>query len=386
MLGVPRADPLRGCIASANAAVPLIHAAAVRLEHVAKRYGDHLAVDDVSLEIEAGRFVTLLGPSGSGKTTLLMIMAGFTQPSAGAVFAGARDITRVPPERREFGMVFQGYALFPNMTVVENIAFALKLRKMDKASIAREVNRMLDTVRLTALGDRLPRELSGGQQQRVALARALIFKPKVLLLDEPLSALDKKLRAGLQEELRDLHQRLGTTFIFVTHDQDEALSMSDEIVIINRGRIVQRGSPKDLYDRPASHFVADFLGRSNFIDGTIAAIEKETLVCSVGPHSFHQAIARGSAIGAVGDKVLIGLRPEKMALSGSQPSGSDNHLRAEVTKTTYEGADHHVRVATDIGGMQVVVPAWRSPIEPKPGANVWLSWPKDASVVLRDDR
>ena len=245
---------------------------------------------------------------------------------------------------------------------------------------------MLDTVRLTALGGRLPRELSGGQQQRVALARALIFKPKVLLLDEPLSALDKKLRAGLQEELRDLHQRLGTTFIFVTHDQDEALSMSDEIVIINRGRIVQRGSPKDLYDRPASHFVADFLGRSNFIDGSIAAIEQETLVCSVGAHRFKQAVARGTATGAVGDKVLIALRPEKLELSGSEPAGAGNHLRAEVTKTTYEGADYHVRVATDIGAMQVVVPAWRTAIEPAPGSQVWLSWAQDASVVLRDDR
>ena len=359
---------------------------AVRLERVAKRYGDHLAVDDISLEVEAGRFLTLLGPSGSGKTTLLMMLAGFVQPTAGAIFAGAQDITRVPPERREFGMVFQGYALFPNMTVADNIAFALRIRNVDKATVSREVDRMLDTVRLTALGGRLPRELSGGQQQRVALARALIFKPKVLLLDEPLSALDKKLRAGLQEELRDLHQRLGTTFIFVTHDQDEALSMSDEIVIINRGRIVQRGSPKELYDRPASHFVADFLGRSNFIDGSIAAIENETLVCSVGAHRFKQAIARGSMTFAVGDKVLIALRPEKLELSDAEPTSAGNHLRAEVTKVTYEGTDYHVRVATDIGAMQVVVPAWRNAIEPAPGSQVWLSWAPDASVVLRDDR
>jgi putative spermidine/putrescine transport system ATP-binding protein len=360
--------------------------AAVRLERVAKRYGDHLAVDGISLEIEAGRFVTLLGPSGSGKTTLLMMMAGFVQPTSGAIYAGDRDITRVPPERREFGMVFQGYALFPNMTVAENIGFALRIRKTEKAVVAREVERMLDTVRLTSLGGRLPRELSGGQQQRVALARALIFNPTVLLLDEPLSALDKKLRAGLQEELRDLHQRLGTTFIFVTHDQDEALSMSDEIVIINRGHIVQRGSPKDLYDRPASHFVADFLGRSNFIDGTIAAVEGEAIVCSVGPNRFHQAVARGTPIGAVGNKVVIGLRPEKMTLSGTEPVDVSNRLRAEITKATYEGADYHVRVTTDIGSMQVVVPVWRSAIEPAAGSRVWLSWSSDASVMLHDDR
>ena len=360
--------------------------AAVRLERVGKRYGDHVAVDDISLEIEAGRFVTLLGPSGSGKTTLLMMMAGFVQPTSGAIYAGDRDITRVPPERREFGMVFQGYALFPNMTVAENIGFALRIRKMDKHAVAREVERMLDTVRLTSLGGRLPRELSGGQQQRVALARALIFHPKVLLLDEPLSALDKKLRAGLQEELRELHQRLRTTFIFVTHDQDEALSMSDEIVIVNRGRIMQRGSPKVLYDRPASHFVADFLGRSNFIDGTIAATTVESIAYRVGDHRFEQAIAPGSAVDGASTAILIGLRPEKIALSMTKPAGSGNHLRAEVTKATYEGAAYHVRVSTDIGAMQVVVPAWRSLFEPAPGSPAWLSWPSDASVILRDDR
>ncbi len=359
---------------------------AVRLDRVAKRYGEHLAVDDISLEIEAGRFVTLLGPSGSGKTTLLMMMAGFVEPTSGAIYAGAHDITRLPPEHRDFGMVFQGYALFPNMTVAENIGFALRLRKIDKPTISREVDRMLETVRLTSLGGRLPRELSGGQQQRVALARALIFKPKVLLLDEPLSALDKKLRAGLQEELRDLHERVGTTFIFVTHDQDEALSMSDEIVIINRGRIVQRGAPKHLYDRPASHFVADFLGRSNFIEGRVTAIDGPTIACSVGSYRFDQAIASGSATGRVGDAVLIGLRPEKTLLSIDEPADNGNRIRGVVSKTTYEGADYHVRVATDIGPMQAVVPAGRSASAPEPGSAVWLSWPTDASVVLRDDR
>ena len=359
---------------------------AVRLQGVAKRYGDHLAVDDVSLDIEAGRFVTLLGPSGSGKTTLLMMIAGFAQPTAGRIFNGTQDITHLAPERREFGMVFQGYALFPNMTVAENIAFALRIRKVGKTAVAREVERMLDTVRLTSLGGRFPRELSGGQQQRVALARALIFHPKVLLLDEPLSALDKKLRAGLQEELRDLHRRLGTTFVFVTHDQDEALSMSDEIVIVNRGRIVQRGSPKVLYDRPASHFVADFLGRSNFIDGTVAAATNESMAYRVGEHRFEQAIVSGSGVGGASTAILIGLRPEKIALSMNRPTGPGNHLHAEVTKATYEGAAYHVRVSTDIGAMQVVVPAWRSVFEPAPGSPVWLSWPSDASVILHDDR
>jgi ABC-type Fe3+/spermidine/putrescine transport system ATPase subunit len=359
---------------------------ALSLQHVVKRYGDHPAVDDISLEIEDGRFVTLLGPSGSGKTTLLMMMAGFAQPTSGEIFAGARNITHLPPEQREFGMVFQGYALFPNMTVAENIGFSLRIRKAPKPDIAREVDRMLDIVRLRSLGNRLPRELSGGQQQRVALARALIFNPKVLLLDEPLSALDKKLRAGLQEELRDLHQRLGTTFIFVTHDQDEALSMSDEIVIINHGRVVQRGSPKDLYERPRSHFVADFLGRSNFIEGRIAGLADGRIACDVGGHTFEQAVEAGAPGGAAGDGILIGLRPEKIALSGAEPAGGVNRLRAEVIKTIYEGTDYHVHVTTAIGPMQVVVPVWRSATALEPGSQVWLSWQHDAAAVLRDDR
>ena len=358
---------------------------ALSLERVVKRYGDHLVIDDVSLTIEAGRFVTLLGPSGSGKTTLLMMTAGFAQPTSGKIMAGARDITGLPPERREFGMVFQGYALFPNMTVAENVGFPLRIRKAGKAAQAREVARMLDIVSLSALGGRFPRELSGGQQQRVALARALIFNPKVLLLDEPLSALDKNLRAGLQDELRDLHRRLGTTFIFVTHDQDEALSMSDEIVIINRGRIVQRGSPKQLYEQPASHFVADFLGRSNFFEGKLGDRAAGLLRYEVAGRVFEQEIAEGPVSGSTGDKVLIGLRPEKIVFSEDEPTRA-NRLVGEVTKATYEGADHHVRVMTTIGSIQVTVPAWRNSIEPLPGAKVWLSWDPNATAVLRDDR
>jgi putative spermidine/putrescine transport system ATP-binding protein len=339
----------------------------LRLENVSKRYGAHVAVDDVSLEIGAGKFVTLLGPSGSGKTTLLMMIAGFARPSSGRVFAASQEITNLAPEQRDFGMVFQGYALFPNMNVAENLAFPLNLRKMPRADIAREVERMLDIVRLGGLGQRYPRELSGGQQQRVALARALIFNPKVLLLDESLSALDKNLRAGLQEELRDLHTRLGTTFVFVTHDQDEALSMSDEIVIVNHGRIMQRGSPKSLYDRPESRFVADFLGRANFIDG-------------------RQGLRPGEAAVPTGKPILIGLRPEQMALTQIEPADGINKVAGTIASLTYEGADYHVRVSTPFGAMQVVVAASQLDDEPVRGASVWLSWRPDASVVLRDDR
>jgi putative spermidine/putrescine transport system ATP-binding protein len=358
----------------------------LRLENVSKRYGDHVAVDDVSLEIGAGKFVTLLGPSGSGKTTLLMMIAGFARPSSGRVFAASQEITNLAPEQRDFGMVFQGYALFPNMNVAENLAFPLKLRKMPRADIAREVERMLDIVRLGGLGQRYPRELSGGQQQRVALARALIFNPKVLLLDESLSALDKNLRAGLQEELRDLHTRLGTTFVFVTHDQDEALSMSDEIVIVNHGRIMQRGSPKSLYDRPESRFVADFLGRANFIDGVVDGASPRETTYSVAGHAFRQGLRPGEAAVPTGKPILIGLRPEQMALTQIEPADGINKVAGTIASLTYEGADYHVRVSTPFGAMQVVVAASQLDDEPVRGASVWLSWRPDASVVLRDDR
>ena len=361
------------------------HATALIIDHVGKQYGDFTAVDDVSLTIEPGRFLTLLGPSGSGKTTLLMIIAGFVNPTRGHIFLGDTDITDLPPELRDFGMVFQGYALFPTMTVRDNVGFPLRLRNVARERIRSEVDRMLAMVELGGLGDRMPRQLSGGQQQRVALARALIFNPKLLLLDEPLSALDKKLRSGLQEELRALNRRLGTTFIFVTHDQDEALSMSDEIAIVDRGRIIQKGNPKELYERPASHFVADFLGRTNFIAGRVKAVDARSLTFASGPLTLRQQV--GSQTGAMADQpILVGLRPEKVAISITQPGEAMNAVKGTIASCTYLGADHHVRVDTVIGSMQVVAPAWQSKIDLQPGVAVWLSWLDDASVVLADDR
>jgi ABC-type Fe3+/spermidine/putrescine transport system ATPase subunit len=359
--------------------------ASIRLAHVTKSYDRYLAVDDVSLEIGAGRFVTLLGPSGSGKTTLLMMIAGFVRPTRGRIHAGGRDITDEPPERREFGMVFQGYALFPNMTVAENLAFPLKLRGISSTSIRQEVRRMLDVVHLPGLDGRYPRELSGGQQQRVALARALIFNPKVLLLDESLSALDKKLRAELQEELRDLHGRLGTTFVFVTHDQEEALSMSDEIVIVNRGRIVQQGAPKALYDNPDTRFVADFLGRANFIEGNVTSLSDREVSYSAGGLSLRHDLPPGGAAPQPQQPILLGLRPEKLKLASEAPDGAENAVPAQVTLVTYEGADYHIRAATPLGSMQAIV-ASTSGGGSTPGDKVWLTWDQDAAVVLRDDR
>jgi putative spermidine/putrescine transport system ATP-binding protein len=357
-------------------------ARALSLDGVGKQYGAFHAVRDVSLEIERGRFLTLLGPSGSGKTTLLMMIAGFTRPTTGRLRLDGRDITDLPPEQRNFGMVFQGYALFPHLTVRQNIEFPLQLRRIAAAERARIAERALDMVQLGSLGDRHPRQLSGGQQQRVALARALVFGPDLLLLDEPLSALDKKLRADLQGELKDLHRRLGTTFIFVTHDQEEALSMSDEIVIFNHGRIVQRGDPRALYDRPASHFVADFLGRANFIEGTFERFDGPELVYRVGDVTLRQA-TNGARPGGNG-RVLIGLRPEKVQLSAERPA-TGNALAVTVKGLTYFGADQHVALSGPAGDLVVRVPG-SSAVSPHEGDRVWVSWAPDASMLLIDDR
>ena len=354
------------------------------LGRVSKRYGDVLAVDDVSLTIEPGRFVTLLGPSGSGKTTLLMMIAGFTQPSAGTIRLGARDITALPPERRDFGMVFQGYALFPHLSVRDNIAFPLKLRKMSPDEVRRGVDRMLEMMELGGRGDRFPRQLSGGQQQRVALARALVFNPNLLLLDEPLSALDTKLRAGLQDELRALHRRLGATFIFVTHDQEEALSMSDEIAIVNRGRIVQFGTPRALYDQPVNRFVADFLGRSNFLSGRVAAIDGATLAYLAAGAVFHHRL-EGGLRPAVGDPVTVALRPEKIAVSAAAPPGALNTLPGRIRGLAYHGADYRVLVETAQGPFDVALTTWRSSVAASEGSEVCLQWEADATVLLRKD-
>jgi len=240
----------------------------VTLSGIRKAYKNVVALPDISLGVERGEFCTLLGASGSGKTTLLKIIAGFEAPDAGRVYIAGRDVTRMPIAERNIGMVFQNYALFPHMSVFDNVAFALRMRRLNHDDIRRRVGEALELVSMGALGERLPRELSGGQQQRVALARALVFTPDILLMDEPLGALDKNLRQAIQLQLKKLHHDLGLTVVFVTHDQDEAMNLSDRIVIMDQGRIVQSGAPEALYRAPGSAFVAGFLGECNFIDGT----------------------------------------------------------------------------------------------------------------------
>ncbi len=268
------------------------------------------AVRGVSLDIGAGEFLTLLGPSGSGKTTTLMMIAGFETPSGGDITIDGRSVVGMPPHKRNIGMVFQNYALFPHLTVADNIGFPLKQRGINRAERARMVAQALDLVRLPGYGDRYPRQLSGGQQQRVALARAIVFQPRLLLMDEPLGALDKQLRESLQLEMRRLHADLGITFIYVTHDQEEALTMSDRIAVMNEGRIAQLGRPEDLYDRPCNRFVASFLGESNFLPGIVHGFQDQDIVVAECGGTMVRAIARSRP--HPGDKVMLTMRPERM--------------------------------------------------------------------------
>ena len=351
------------------------------VEGVTKRYGPVVALENVTLEVERGRFVTLLGPSGSGKTTLLMAIAGFVAPSAGSIKLDGKQIDHLPPERRNFGMVFQGYALFPHLTVAENVAFALRVRRRPRREIEEAVARALGMVQLEGFAGRLPRQLSGGQQQRAALARALIFQPSLLLLDEPLSALDKNLRSDLQIELRNLHQRLGLTFIYVTHDQQEALSMSDEIAILRDGRLIQKGTPTALYEAPASRFVAGFLGRSNFLSGVVERVGSKSFAYRCGATLLYQARSEESI--RAGDRVLITLRPEKIRLlARDTPASLRNRVMGRVVAFSYLGGLYHMAVdVEDIGRVTADAPTWRHEV-PALGQMIALGWDEDASVRI----
>jgi spermidine/putrescine ABC transporter ATP-binding subunit len=309
--------------------------AAVFLSGLEKRYDGVGAVRGVSLDIRSGEFLTLLGPSGSGKTTTLMMIAGFETPNAGDIAIDGRSIVTLPPHKRNIGMVFQNYALFPHLSVADNIGFPLKQRGVDRATRARLVEESLELVRLPGYGARMPRQLSGGQQQRVALARAIVFRPRLLLMDEPLGALDKQLRESLQLEMRRLHADLGITFIYVTHDQEEALTMSDRIAVMNEGLIAQVGSPEDLYDRPCDRFVASFIGESNFLPGKVSGIVGSTVIIDCAGVTL-----RGVATGRppIGATVMVSTRPERMRfVDGAAADTSQNRVRATVTEAVFAG-------------------------------------------------
>ena len=344
----------------------------VRLQQVSRVYGGLTALHATDLEVAEGEFLTLLGPSGCGKTTTLRIVAGFVPPTTGQVLFGEEDVTRLPPNRRQIGMVFQDYALFPHLTVAENIAFALRERRVQRHAIQARVNELLDLIHLPQIADRYPAQLSGGQQQRVALARAIAHPPRVLLMDEPLSALDLKLREAMQAELRRLQQALGITTIFVTHDQSEAMNLSDTIAVLSQGRVVQRGTAQSIYDRPANRFVAGFIGQINTLPATVLG--------GCGPHSYAEAAGcRFDVPAAQPGDVTIGVRPHDITIGGDAPA---NALPGRVLATRFGGNVWHVRV--QVGDAEWVVEAAPGLVAPPENSAVMLTWPPEKTLVLRE--
>ena len=356
----------------------------LRLERLSKNFGEFIAVEDVNLHIRRGEFLTILGPSGSGKTTLLMIIAGFLEATTGDIQFDGLSIMSLRPEKRNFGMVFQGYALFPHMTVRQNIAYPLEVRKGARDEIVKRVDEMLELVQLETFGDRLPRQLSGGQQQRVALARALIFDPLVLLLDEPLGALDKKLRSNVQTQLKHLHRKVGKTFVYVTHDQEEALSMSDRVVIMNHGRVVQVGSPQELYESPSTVFAANFIGKSNILRGVVNQVDGNEVVYAIADKYFQQLVSKEKF--SKSDEIILALRPEKIKIArGKVKSNEVNILVGRIIDITYFGSTISVNVETDaVGEFIVEVQAWRNQETLEEGQEISLTWSPDAAFIVKD--
>jgi len=318
----------------------------VRFSNVQKSYdGENLIVKDLNLEIRKGEFLTLLGPSGSGKTTSLMMLAGFETPTAGLIELGGRSLNNVPPHKRDIGMVFQNYALFPHMTVAENLAFPLTVRRVAKSDIGTRVKRALSMVQLEKFGTRYPGQLSGGQQQRVALARALVFEPQLVLMDEPLGALDKQLREQMQMEIKHLHQRLGVTVVYVTHDQSEALTMSDRVAVFHQGEIQQIDSPQGLYEHPKNTFVANFIGENNRLSGTMVSRSGDR--CEVELPNGERVSAMAIHQAEPGAPVSLSVRPERVQLNGHSVDNA-NRFSGRVQEFIYLG--DHVRIRVEVCG------------------------------------
>ena len=348
---------------------------AVSMRALTKRFDDVVAVDDLDLDIEDGEFFALLGPSGCGKTTTLRMIAGLEIPSAGSLKIHGDEVGTLPANKRPVNTVFQSYALFPHMSVADNVAFGLKMQKVAKDEVGRRVDEAIALVRLQGMENRRPSQLSGGQQQRVALARALVNRPKVLLLDEPLAALDLKLRQGMQMELKQLQREVGITFVFVTHDQEEALSMADRIGVMGDGRLLQVGTPEEIYDVPVDRFVADFIGRSNFLPGTV---ESPGTVCLT--NGVRIAVATD---GSVGDHVAISLRPERVEISdrGAAPEGRPV-LDGTVSSVTFLGSSVVYRVGLDWLTVEARTENRRSVPRREVGDDVTLWWRDDAVAVV----
>lgn len=356
--------------------------ASLQFERITKHYADVAAVDNLDLTIRPGEFVTLLGASGSGKTTTLMMLAGFTQPSSGRILIGGSDVTLLPAAKRNLGVVFQNYSLFPHMTIEQNLAFPLQMRRVSKHEIREKVGKALEMVKLDGMSKRYPHELSGGQQQRIALARALIFEPRALLMDEPLGALDKNLREHMQLEIKRLHTTLGATVVFVTHDQEEALTMSDRVAVMQDGKIAQISSPHEIYERPKNRWVADFIGQSNYLAGQIR---------SVNEGQYDVLLDNGSVVtgtGATrftpGDRVLVMLRPEQINVS-TTASGPDP-IRATVREILYMG--HTVKAELVLADGTSLTAQFHNQNARAPllaGSTVYVSWNTDELWLIAED-
>ena len=351
------------------------HQATVEIDHVTKHFGDDVAVDDANFAIEEGEFFSMLGPSGCGKTTTLRMIAGFETPTSGAIRLHGRDVSRVPPHKRDVNTVFQHYGLFPHMNVSENIAYGPKAKKVPKDETLRRVAEMLEVVRLSDFATRRPGQLSGGQQQRVALARALVNYPKALLLDEPLGALDLKLRQSMQLELKRIQREVGITFIFVTHDQEEALTMSDRIAVMNHGRVEQLGTPEELYERPTTRFVADFIGTTNLVSGTVVGREGGATTVRLGGGELARTAMNGLQPGAT---VELCIRPESIDLVPAAAAGA---LSARVEHAAYLGTTIQYQVRT-AGGQPLTVLAPKTGSRLPVGSDIAISWsPAEARVL-----
>jgi spermidine/putrescine transport system ATP-binding protein len=360
--------------------------ATVQLEHVTKVFDDASAVDDLNLDVMEGEFFSLLGPSGCGKTTTLRMIAGLEEPSSGRIMLGGRDVTYMAPYHRDVNTVFQSYALFPHLDVYENIAFGLRRKKVDKAEVRRRVGRILEIVDLPDFERRRVNQLSGGQQQRIALARALVNEPTLLLLDEPMSALDAKLRHQMQIELKSIQSRVGITFLYVTHDQEEAMTMSDRLVVMRHGKIEGIGSPRDVYDNPTTEFVAKFLGASNLLAGVVASRHGDVTRVTLDDGASLSVPTSRLPAGMTSTTVRVGVRPEKISIASSETTStpSRNTLRGRVRVSTFTGVGNQYLVEMHSGAdITVYAQNIGEELAPRSGDEVVLSWPVEHTFAVR---
>jgi putative spermidine/putrescine transport system ATP-binding protein len=353
----------------------------VILSELSKHFGDVIAVDNVSIEIAEGEFFSMLGPSGCGKSTTLRMIAGFEETSIGRIEVGGIDVSQSPPEDRGIGFVFQNYAIFPHMNVHDNIAFGLRLRKLPNDEIILRVRAALEQVGMSGFENRFQTEMSGGQQQRVALARVLVTEPRILLLDEPLSALDKNLRDEMKFWIKDLQQTLGITTIYVTHDQGEALTMSDRIAVMNEGKVAQIGSPEDIYERPNTRFVTEFIGESNILNARVTSVTDATCILDIGGHSVAAPVR---AELSAGDKVVLALRPERVLIGDTASPAEGNNLKLPLKKVDYQGS--FIRFLMDFSGQDLVAEVANRHDVPQfePGNVIDVGWRTDCGWIIAE--